>query len=173
MSDSLEFARVVDQFYESLYRFGLSLTGSEADACDLVQQTFYIWARKGDQLEQPSRVKSWLFTTLHREFLQSRRRAVRFPQVELESADGQLPEVAPGGVARMDAARVVEVMQQLEEPFRGVVGLFYLEEYSYEEIGQVLDLPLGTVKSRLSRGVARLRELLARDLAAGRKDARE
>ncbi|MCU0787292.1 MAG: RNA polymerase sigma factor, partial [Verrucomicrobia bacterium] len=63
MSGDLEFARLVDQYYGSLYRFALSLTRSEADACDLVQETFYIWARKGGQLRQGSKVKSWLFTT--------------------------------------------------------------------------------------------------------------
>jgi RNA polymerase sigma-70 factor (ECF subfamily) len=63
---SNEFELLVSQFYEPLYRFAFSLTGTEADACDLTQQTFYIWATKGHQLRDRSKVKSWLFTTLHR-----------------------------------------------------------------------------------------------------------
>ena len=64
-----DFEQIVSQHYEPLYRFAFSLTRSEADACDLTQQTFYIWATKGHQLQDRSKVKSWLFTTLHREFL--------------------------------------------------------------------------------------------------------
>jgi RNA polymerase sigma-70 factor (ECF subfamily) len=60
---------------EPLYRFAISLTRSEADVCDLAQQTFYKWATKGHQLRDPTKVKSWLFTTLHRGFLESRRRS--------------------------------------------------------------------------------------------------
>ena len=55
-------------YYRPLYQFAFTLTRDEADACDLTQQTFYIWARKGHQLRDQSKVKTWLFTTLHREF---------------------------------------------------------------------------------------------------------
>jgi RNA polymerase sigma-70 factor (ECF subfamily) len=64
--DELSFENIVNAHYEPLYRFALSLARSEADAGDLVQQTFYRWAAKGDQLRDKSKVKSWLFTTLHR-----------------------------------------------------------------------------------------------------------
>src|SRR6266513_2188937 len=87
------FERIVSQHYEALYRFAYSLTRSEADACDLTQQTFYIWATKGRQLRDRSKVKSWLFTILHREFLNIRRRAVRFPHFELGDAEEDLPTV--------------------------------------------------------------------------------
>jgi RNA polymerase sigma-70 factor (ECF subfamily) len=56
-------------YYEPLYQFAFSLARDEADACDLTQQTFCIWAAKGHQLRDASKVKTWLFTTLHREFL--------------------------------------------------------------------------------------------------------
>src|SRR5205814_10515795 len=79
MSADLEFENLVKLYYRDLYRFGLSLTGSEADAADLTQETFYIWANKGHQLQNPASVKGWLFTTLHREFLKTCRRQNRFP----------------------------------------------------------------------------------------------
>ena len=78
-----DFEQIVSQHYEPLYRFAFSLTHAEADACDLTQQTFYIWATKGHQLRDRSKVKSWLFTILHREFLNIRKRALRFPHFEL------------------------------------------------------------------------------------------
>ena len=79
MSADPEFERLVNRYYRDLYRFGFSLTGSEADACDLTQETFYVWARKGHQLRNPDNAKAWLFTTLHREFLKVCRRRKRFP----------------------------------------------------------------------------------------------
>lgn len=165
MSAEGEFAEVVDRHYGALYRFALSLSGSEANACDLVQETFYIWIRKRGQLLDTSKVRGWLFTTLHRQFLQQRRRAQRFPEIEVETAGPELPRIPPGSTAHLDAARVLDLMRQLDETFRAPLALFYAEGCSYEEIGQALDLPIGTVKSRLSRGVAQLRRLLAQDLA--------
>src|SRR5215831_15393126 len=102
------FEEVVSQYYESLYKFAMSLTGAEADACDLTQQTFYVWATKGQQLRDRSKVKSWLFTTLYREFLRGRRRTVRFQQVEL--SEEQLPVVTPTMVNELDAATVVKLL---------------------------------------------------------------
>jgi DNA-directed RNA polymerase specialized sigma24 family protein len=67
-----DFERIVTQHYEPLYRFAFSLTRAEPDAMDLTQQTFCIWAAKGHQLRDSSKVKTWLFTTLRREFLNMR-----------------------------------------------------------------------------------------------------
>ena len=68
------FTQLVDAHYTALYRFALSLARNGADAGDLVQQTFFIWATKGESLRDASKAKSWLFTTLYREFLRGRRR---------------------------------------------------------------------------------------------------
>src|SRR4029077_17708280 len=97
MSADLEFERLVQLYYRDLYRFGLSLTRSEADAADLTQQTFYIWANKGHQLRESANVKGWLLTTLHREFLQLRRSRQRFGEesaeeiIEKTSLNGTTP----------------------------------------------------------------------------------
>lgn len=160
MARGLEFENVVALHYGPLYQFAFSLTRNEAEACDLTQQTFYIWAAKGDQLRDVSKVKTWLFTTLHREFLGSRRRQTRFPHIELDDAAGDLPVVPPASVNQLDSEQLLEALGQLDEVYRAAVVLFYLEDYSYNEIAQVLDIPLGTVKSRLTRGLHRLHHLL-------------
>ncbi|MBI5388675.1 MAG: RNA polymerase sigma factor [Verrucomicrobia bacterium] len=167
MVDELSFERVVSMYYQSLYRFALGLTGQENDAWDLTQQTFYRWATKGHQLEDKAKVKSWLFTTLHREFLNSLRRGNRFPHLEVESVAHELPPVAPQVEARADEASVVEALQQLEEIYRSPLVLFYLEEHSYREIADILGVPDGTVMSRISRGKALLRRLLADKQSGG------
>src|SRR5579862_5271400 len=64
-----DFQDLVSRFYRPLYQFAFGLCRSEAEACDLTQQTFYVWATKGHQLRDASKVKTWLFTTLHHEFL--------------------------------------------------------------------------------------------------------
>lgn len=152
------FERIVSQHYESLYRFAFSLTHTEADASDLTQQTFYVCATQGHQLRDRSKVKSWLFTILHRQFLSVCKRAARFPQVELSEVDDELPVVSPETVHSLNVAEVVELLGQVQEPYRAALILFYLEDYSYQEIADILGAPLGTVRSRLSRGLAQLQQ---------------
>ena len=160
MAKGLDFENLVASHYGPLYQFAFSLTRDEADACDLTQQTFSIWAAKGHQLRDATKVKTWLFTTLHREFLSSRRRQTRFPHIELEDAAGELPAVSPASVDQLDTAQLLEAVERLDEAYRATVVLFYLEDYSYNEIAEILDVPLGTVKSRLARGLQRLHFLL-------------
>src|SRR5215471_6739383 len=94
MNSSDPFELLVNEHYEALYRFALSLTRSETDAQDLTQQTFYVWATKGHQLQDFSKVKTWLFTTLYRAFLVARRRQARHPHCELEEVSQDLPTVS-------------------------------------------------------------------------------
>jgi RNA polymerase sigma-70 factor (ECF subfamily) len=157
---SHSFEEVVSQYYESLYKFAMSLTGAEADACDLTQQTFYVWATKGQQLRDGSKVKSWLFTTLYREFLRGRRRASRFQQVELGDDHEEELAISPEIVNQLDAVQVVDYLGQMPELYRAAVSLFYLEQHSYKEIAEILDVPLGTVRSRISRGLALLHKMI-------------
>src|SRR5580704_12447731 len=105
MPDNSEFESLVERFYAPLYQFAFSLTRAEAEACDLTQQTFTIWATKGHQLRDASKVKAWLFTTLHREFLDSRRRQSRFPHIELEAAEEELPMAASLPASRLDTTQ--------------------------------------------------------------------
>ena len=70
----------------------MGLTGQASDAADLTQETYPILLVKGDQIRDPSRVKSWLFTTLYREFLHRRRHLSRFPEIELEEAAAGIGE---------------------------------------------------------------------------------
>jgi RNA polymerase sigma-70 factor, ECF subfamily len=164
MAGDLEFESLVARHYSPLYRFAFSLSRDEADACDLTQQTFYVWAAKGHQLRDPSKVKTWLFTTLHRLFLESRRRGTRFPHSDLDTAVAELPVILPDVVNRMDSAQVLRTLAEVDDVFRGPVALFYLQDFSYKEIAGILDVPMGTVKSRIARGIGQLQKLLADEL---------
>ncbi|HXE42954.1 MAG TPA: RNA polymerase sigma factor, partial [Candidatus Baltobacteraceae bacterium] len=84
----------------------------------------------------------------------------RFPHMELESVTEELPVISPASVNRLDSAQLLDALGKLDEIYRAPVALFYLQDYSYNEIAEVLEIPLGTVKSRLTRGLARLYQLL-------------
>lgn len=156
------FTPLVDAHYGALYRFALSLARREAEACDLVQQTFYLWATKGDNLREASRAKTWLFTTLYREFLRNHRRGQRMQAIEdLPPGQQDAPEENLPDLNRLDGALVLAALQDVDEAFRAPLTLFYLEDLSYRDIALTLDIPIGTVMSRLARGKGQLRTRLA------------
>lgn len=161
LADNFDFEGLVNAYYAMLYQFAFSLTRDEAEACDLVQQTYCIWAEKGHQLRDRSKAKTWLFTTLHREFLGARRRSTRFPHLELELAEAELPTVSLPAITQLDTAQVLQALARLDGIYQAPIALFYLQDYSYNEIAEILDVPVGTIKSRLSRGLNQLHEMLA------------
>lgn len=159
---ALDFQSLVETYYTPLYRFAYSLAGNEADASDLTQQTFTIWAEKGSSLRDTSKVKSWLFTTLHREFLRLRRKGNRSTVVEEEVLDSTLPPVEPEVATSLDAKTAVAALQEIDPTYREPLVMFYMEDMAYKEIAETLDIPIGTVMSRLSRGKAQLKILLTK-----------
>ena len=167
-----DFEQIVDAHYAALYRFAFSLARGESAAADLTQQTFYLWASRGHQLREAAKVKSWLFTTLYREFLSHHRRESRFPQSGNEDQMAELPAEGGSIADAIDGATVVAALQKIDEVYRAPLSLFYLEQFSYREIASVLDVPAGTVMSRLSRGKALLRKMLLQECDVSRKIVR-
>jgi RNA polymerase sigma-70 factor (ECF subfamily) len=160
--DEPSFEQLVAAHYEPLYRFALSLTRREADACDITQQTFFRWATKGGQLRDKSKARSWLLTTLHREFLAMRRREGRFPHFEIDSLQEEELVAPPQSAAnKMDGDSLMDALMLIDELYRAPLVLFYLEQNSYREIAAILEIPAGTVMSRLSRGKEMLRRALS------------
>ena len=158
--DDATFEEVVNAQYEPLYRFAFSLVQREGEARDLTQEVFARLANKSHQIEDKSRLKSWLFTTLYRAFLDLKRRDKRYPHVEVGSVDAELPVSLADPGAHLDAAAARHALMQVDEVYRAPLILFYLEEHSYLEIAEILGIPPGTVMSRISRGRAILRRLM-------------
>jgi RNA polymerase sigma-70 factor (ECF subfamily) len=158
-----QFEEIARLFYEPLFRFAMSLTRAEADAQDLTQQTFYIWATKGHQLRDGSKVKTWLFTTLHRAFLEWRRKRARFVEEELDEVVDEPAEVSPTHSSGLEASEVLAALRKVDEVYQAAVALFYLQSCSYADISAILNIPIGTVKSRIARGIAQLRKILSRE----------
>jgi RNA polymerase sigma-70 factor (ECF subfamily) len=157
------FEQIVARHYEPLFRFALSLTRVETDAWDLTQHAFYVWATKGHQLRDQSKAKAWLFTTLYRAFLATRATHSRFTHHSLEDIPiHDLPTCAPDFVNALDAPQVLTALAKVDAVNQGALALFYLEDWSYHEIAQILQVPVGTVKSRLVRGIRQLRQIFER-----------
>lgn len=161
-----EFEQLVDQYYQALYRFGFSLAKSPDRAADLVQQTYVIWAQKGHQLKDRSKAKTWLFTTLYREHLGSARKSQRHPELEISEVEYELPVDEDESGRQLDAQRAVMLLGELDETFRAPLTLFYLQQHSYKEIAAILDVPMGTVMSRISRGKEQLRKKMSTEPAS-------
>lgn len=165
MSESIDphfFQHLVQSYYQDLYRFAFSLAKRPEDAADLVQQVFTTWAQKGHQLLDQTKAKSWLFTTLHRDFLHRNRRTQKGPQL-LTSEEANLEELAgyePSMERSIDGQAALKALDSLEDPFGEPMRLFYLSDMNYREIAESLGVPIGTIMSRLSRGKALLREKL-------------
>ena len=161
-NDELDFQELVSNFYQPLYRFGYSLARNAEEASDLTQQTFLIWAKKGSTLKDKSKVKSWLFTTLYREFLGVRRKSTRFPHINAETIEHELPNISPNVVSKLDSKSALQALDQIDAAFREPLFLFYMKDLAYKEIAEILDIPIGTVMSRLSRGKAQLKKILSK-----------
>jgi RNA polymerase sigma-70 factor (ECF subfamily) len=163
------FAQLVDSHYAGLYRYALSLAKSSSDASDLTQQTFFVWAKKGHTLRDLNKAKTWLFTTLYREFLRTKRLSARLTAIEdLAPGDQEFPAAETDPLAKLDSQMVMQALQEVDAIFRAPLTLFYLQELSYQEIADSLEIPIGTVMSRLSRGKAELRAALARSAKGGK-----
>ena len=156
------FEEVVSAFYQSLYRFAYSLAKNEHEASDLTQQTFFIYAEKGDSLRDKSKVKSWLFTTLYREFIGQKRKHRRMTSCEPEMLENIGGTVDSGITRRIDSRMAIQALEKVDAVYRDTLTLFYIKDLSYKEIAEVLDLPIGTIMSRLSRGKNQLRRIFKR-----------
>ncbi len=158
--DDATFEEVVNAYYEPLYRFAYSLVHDEADARDLTQESFAQLSRKSHQIQDRAKIKSWIFTTLYRSFVDGHRRKVRYPHVEADESLSETPASVPDAGVQIDAASAMQALARVPDVFREPLTLFYLEQHSYLEIAEILDVPVGTVMSRISRGRAALRQLM-------------
>jgi RNA polymerase sigma-70 factor (ECF subfamily) len=167
--DSAAFERDALALVDRLYATALRLTRNEADAQDLVQDTYLRAFRSSGQFEAGTNLRGWLFTILHNTFLNQRRDRGRSP-IE---ADSEAVEQAPD--ERQEAASPEELLlretmdadlraalDSLQPAYREAVWLRDVEQFSYEEISGIVGVPIGTVMSRISRG----RKALYEDLVA-------
>jgi len=150
--------RIVETHSRAVYGYAFRLCGSSQDAEDLTQQAFLTAHQKIDQLREPDRIKSWLLTITRNLFLkQCRKKApVNWENEWLDA----MPEDPPALDGPYDIEQLQAALAELPEPQRLILLMFYFEELPYKEIAEQLDIPLGTVMSRLARAKRVLRARL-------------
>ncbi len=166
-----EFEEIAFQYMDSLYSLALKMARNNSDAQDLVQDAYLKAYRFFDKFEKGTNFKAWLFRILKNAYINKCRRTARQPQrvtlSELDEYDYPQDDVSPEDQIfdGLIGDEVTAAIDQLPEEFRLTIILSDLRGFSYKEVADMLNRPLGTVMSRLYRGRRLLRESL-RDYAA-------
>ncbi len=155
----MDVAQLVADHHQAVYRYAYRLSGSVPDAEDLTQQVFLVAQQKLGQLRSHQSARSWLFAVLRNCFLKSVQRPQPIPAASLQLNIDNIPLRVPPP-EEIDGQRLQAALSELPETFRIVVLMFYFEDRSYREIAEELDLPIGTVMSRLARAKGHLRSRL-------------
>jgi RNA polymerase sigma-70 factor, ECF subfamily len=150
---------LVEEHYASLYRYAYRLSGRAADAEDLTQEAFCKAQLSLSQLRDPARAQAWLFRILRNVYLHKLRAERQRRCLSLDDLS-DVPEPPPGPLPPVEPEQLQEALDELPERFRTPVILFYFEDFSYRDIAEQMELPIGTVMSRLARAKAYLRTRL-------------
>jgi RNA polymerase sigma-70 factor (ECF subfamily) len=164
---TVDIVSLVTEHHAALYRYAYRLTGSMHEAEDLSQQTFLTAQQKLGQLRGSDRALGWLFAILRTCYLKSIRKRRPFTEGSIDFDLAEVPDESlgeePGDAGLdlegtiIDGERLQAALNELPDEFRLVLVMFYFEELSYREIAARLELPTGTVMSRLSRAKGHLR----------------
>ncbi|MEA2460343.1 MAG: polymerase sigma-70 factor, subfamily [Actinomycetota bacterium] len=172
--DKKRFQRDAIPLLDSLYAGALRMTRNPADAEDLLQETMMRAYRSFDRFEEGTNLKAWLFRILTNAYINTYRKKQREPQKisqdevqdfdlyqELKDHDPQL-SVTPETLVldRLVDGDILQAIEELPEQFRLAVVLSDVEDFSYAEMAEIMDVPLGTVMSRLHRGRKALQKRL-------------
>jgi RNA polymerase sigma-70 factor (ECF subfamily) len=156
---AMDIAQLVAEHHQAVYRYAYRLTGVVADAEDLTQQVFLAAHEKLGQLRKAESARSWLFAILRNSFLKMCRKRRPIPadnlQLDMDTVPAQIPDSSD-----IDRERLQRALDELPAKFRMVVAMFYYEGCSYREISDRLEVPMGTVMSRLARAKGFLRSKL-------------
>ena len=169
-----EFERMIIEHIDSLYNTALGMTHNRADAEDLVQDVCSKSYRFFDKFKRGSNAKAWLLTILRNTYINDfRKNSKRLPTVSLEKVElledsssqegfsAFSPFASAEDLEQLSSDTVRAAMDELRDELKMVAMLFYVEEFSYKEIANVVGCPEGTVMSRLYRVRKQLRNRLA------------
>ena len=165
MADQANFERDAMQYAPQLYSAALRMTRNPADAEDVVQETFLKAFRAYDSFEEGTNLKAWLYRILTNTYINKYRKQQRRPsEVELGElqdlylfrrlgeASGASYSAEQEALDQFVDTDIIEALESLPESFRMPVLLADVDGFSYKEIADILDIPIGTVMSRLHRG---------------------
>ncbi len=175
MTEPDNFTSLLESVLEPAYRTAYHLTRNEADAEELVQEAALLAYKGFDRFELGTNFKGWFMTILRNRFISGYRKKQReVPTVDLEDAPDlymynkslesglakETSEPAKYVIERLDVEQVATALSELPMEFREAATLYFTQDMSYQEIADVLDVPVGTVRSRLHRGRKLLQQKL-------------
>ena len=156
-----------------LYNAAFRYVGNSYDAEDLVQETLYTAYHKFHQLRDKRKIKSWMFTILRNHFLKWQRKKAPLQTDEFENGIDYLsqlesvssrPDLASAYEKKIESETVQSILDKLPEKYKSVLILYYMEDSSYQEIADLLAVPIGTVMSRLARAKQMMKKTLLRTM---------
>lgn len=149
----------------SLYRYALALTRNQDEAHDLVQDCCLTALDKQDLFRAGSNLRAWLFAIMHNRHVSGLRKKAARPRL-VEASEALTAAHPSAQMARLEFRDLVSALDAIGEEFREVLVLVTVEGLSYREVSEVLDVPVGTVTSRLSRARRMLRDFMEHGTAA-------
>jgi RNA polymerase sigma-70 factor, ECF subfamily len=149
----------LEETIPALRRYAWALLRNESDADDLVQDCALRAIDRIHTFRTDRELRPWLFTIMHNLYVSSWRRKRRQAEVVTDDAEADLA-VSPSQTANMEVRDVLRGLDALPEDLRQILLLIAVEGFQYDEVARMLDIPIGTVMSRLSRGRDRLRDFI-------------
>ena len=165
------FWKFAQEYEKFLYNIALKYTGNRYDAEDLVQDTLYTAYKHFHQLREKDKFKSWIFKILRNGYLKSQRNKLKIQKDEFDEGTdyvNQLKEVVDhvdietAYEQKVESEAIHELMNKIPEKYKSVLILYYIEENSYQDISELLDVPIGTVMSRLARAKKIMKKAILR-----------
>jgi len=175
-TDEDSFKRTALPHLKFIYNMALRLSGNEYDAEDITQETFYIAFKRFHQLKDEDKCKSWLFSIMRNLFLKEAERRGNYKELNLDEGEYlfNLESVSNYNekeiTEKIDNQELQVILNKIPEKYKSPFLLFYMDNRSYKEIADVLNIPIGTVMSRISRGRDFVKNLLLKNAAKGQSD---
>jgi RNA polymerase sigma-70 factor (ECF subfamily) len=173
LGDTAAFNELILRYEKQVYNLAYRLTGSYDDANDVASDTFVRIFNSIGRFRGDSAFSTWLYRIVTNVYLDARKRRSAHPNLSLEeymeleegAMERQVEDASPGPQLKVEAKeryeRLLEAINRLPDFQRVIIVLYHIQELPYEEIAEILNMPLGTVKSRLNRARRALREQLA------------
>ena len=163
---------------EFLFNMALKYTGKSYDAEDIVQETIYTAYRNFHQLRDEEKCRQWLFAILRTTFLKEKRSLVKRPL--LDDGSGYLKHITDESAEslatlfekKMEREDVLHVLERMTEKHKSPLILYYMEDMTYQEIADFLEIPIGTVMSRLARAKKQMKKEMLKGLNRKKKKTR-
>jgi len=163
----VDFETVAMPHLNDLYRVARRTAGNSSDAEDIVQETYLQAWKSFHRFEPGTNIRAWLFKILFHVASHHRRKVFRFKQADI--TDDMVAETIayePGPLPNLQDEEVLEALDKVPQNYRTVILLADVQEFSYKEVADIMQIPIGTVMSRLNRGRKILRGALSRTTIA-------